>query len=501
MDRPGATTDVLARGGARVWLSLALLLGATVGLFACTHSLERQPPGPIVVIVVDTLRADHVTCYGYTRPTSSSMCRLANDGVIFERAYTPRTATTPAIASVFTGLYPYRHGVRNLYQVLPQAMRTLAEQLRGEGYRTGAFVSSFVMGRDFSGFDQGFEVYDDALTTQEAFRENFERTAPETVDRALVWLRTVGPRAFLFLHLIEPHGPYMPPPPYAERFALPAEGRRATHVPDYQKIPDVDFVSEYIGRYDGEVAAADNEIGRLLATVQGLGWYQSATIVVVADHGESMGEEGLWFQHGHGVNDAEARVPLIIKFAVHPPSTMALRSRVSEPVSLVDLFPTVLAEAGVKAGATETSGGDLRTVAAGQQRNAALPLTELQTPRGLVVSVHGPECSGRWMIANQDLPGDTGLADPTAPQRWRDIAMWGQRLPDTSDLACQTQLASAAAPLMRDVLTFKLAVPVVDRTDIKRPGAKARYLAQRGAPVTPLSERDHEALRRLGYAE
>jgi arylsulfatase len=503
MDPAGADADVVMEHRATAWRRprlFALLL--TVSLMACTRTAsERWPQGPIVLVVVDTLRADHVTCYGYPRPTTPSICRLARDGVTFERAYTPRTATTPAIASVFTGLYPHRHGVRRLYQVLPLAMETLAEQLHQHGYKTGGFVSSFVMVRDFSGFDQGFDIYDDLVATREPFRENFERSARDTVDWAVAWLRTAGPHAFLFVHLIEPHGPYTPPSPFAERFALPADGPRATDVPGYQKIPGVSFVSEYVGRYDGEIAAADDAIGRLLETLRTFGWYESATIVLMADHGESMGEEGLWFQHGHSVHDAEARVPLIIKFAVHNPQAVPRASRVTEPVSLVDLFPTMLAAADIQTRVAGSSGVDLQTVAAGQPRTAPPPLTELQTPRGIVVALHGSECSGRWMIADTNLAADNGLADTTAPQRWNDIAVWGQRLPNTADRACQATLASAAAPLVNDLQTFRLAVPVVRRADIKRPGAKAQYLARRGVPVTPLSERDSEALRHLGYAE
>lgn len=501
MDRAGADADNLmqprARAAARFGLCAIALL---TEVSACTRTPpERQDAGPIVLVVVDTLRADHVSCYGYARPTTPSICRLASEGVTFERAYTPRTATTPAIASVFTGLYPHRHGVRQLYQVLPPGMQTLAEWLHERDYKTGGFVSSFVMGRDFSGFDQGFDVYDDAVTTREPFRENFERSARDTVDRALAWLRTVGPRAFLFVHLIEPHGPYTPPLPFAERFALPADGPRATNVPDYQKIPGANFVSEYIGRYDGEIAAADDEIGRLLETLRALGWYESATIVLLADHGESMGEEGLWFQHGHSVHDAEARVPLVIKFAARPSQAMQRASRVTEPVSLVDLFPTVLAAAGMRERMAGSNGIDLRSVAAGEPRTAALALTELQAPGGLTLAIHGTACSGRWMIANTDLAGAGRLADTAAAQRWSAVS--SQHVPDTADPACQAKLASAAAPLVSDLLTFKLAVPAVDRSDIKRPGAKSQYLMRRGAPVSPLSERDYEALRRLGYAE
>src|ERR1700687_1337152 len=241
MDRSSSDADIMMKRCLRPQQRLSV---CGVLLVACMSACTRAPSesaGPIVLIVVDTLRADHVTCYGYPRPTTPSICRLAADGATFERAYTPRTATTPAIASLFTGLYPHRHGVRRLYQALPAEMQTLAERLHAGGYKTGGFVSSFVMVRDFSGFDRGFDVYDDFVATPETFRENFERGAHDTVDQALAWLRMVGPRAFLFVHLIEPHGPYTPPAPFAARFALPADGPRVADVPEYQKIPGVDF--------------------------------------------------------------------------------------------------------------------------------------------------------------------------------------------------------------------------------------------------------------------
>lgn len=452
-----------------------------------------------MLIVIDTLRADHVTCYGYARPTTPSICRLASDGVTFERAYTPRTATTPAIASVFTGWYPHRHGVRHLYQVLPAAMQTLAERFHDAGYKTGGFVSSFVMVRDFSGFDQGFDVYDDFVTTREASRENFERSARDTVDRALAWLRQTGPHAFLFVHLIEPHGPYTPPAPFAERFALPADGQLATDVPDYQQLPDVRFVSEYVGRYDGEIASADHEIGRLLETLRTLRWYDAATIAVMADHGESMGEEGLWFQHGHSVHDAEAHVPLIIKFPTRPAPGPPPLARAGAPVSLVDVFPTLLTAAGMRDPAASPSAVDLWPVAAGQPRVAPPPLTELAAA-GLVIAVHGGECAGRWTIARKHLTPDWHLADGAAAPGWPAIAVAQPPVADAAEAACRAKLAASVAPLATDLLTFQSAVPVVDRRDIQRPGAKSQFLARR-APATPLSENEREALRRLGYAE
>ncbi|MGH7822127.1 MAG: sulfatase-like hydrolase/transferase, partial [Candidatus Binatia bacterium] len=236
--------------GRLLLIAFALALASKSG---CTARHADTASGPIVLIVVDTLRADHLPCYGYERSTGPEICALAADGVLFERAYTPRTLTTPAIASMFTGLPPHRHGVKQLYTALPEQATTVAETLRSGGFRTGAFVSSFVMVANFSGLSQGFEAYDDRMTEREAVYENYQRSAAETVRRALEWLDTAGPRSFLFVHLIEPHGPYTPPSPFFERFVLPAGGPKVPKkkLPERQRLPGVDSVAEYVGRYDG----------------------------------------------------------------------------------------------------------------------------------------------------------------------------------------------------------------------------------------------------------
>jgi hypothetical protein len=480
---------------------LVVLAGALlVGLGGCYGSGQDQPhgttaaAGPIVLIVVDTLRADHLPCYGYGRPTAPAMCGLQADGVRFSRAYAARTVTTPSIASMLTGLYPYRHGLRQLYQLLPEATTTLAEVLRAHGWGTGGFVSSFVMVQDFSGLQQGFEVYDDRVQTREAFRENYERPATATVDALLAWLdtQTHGPHVFAFLHLIEPHGPYLPAEPHLSRFALPAAGPPAPVdvIPPYQRIAGLHFVDEYVGRYDGEIASADAQIDRVLDALRARGWYDAATIALVADHGESMGEGGVWFAHGKTVDDAEARVPLIIKFprtgGGAPP-----RDNVDTPVSTVDLFPTLLAAAGVvplAAGAI-----DLRAVAAGAARPAPAPITELPrhneqlVMQSLTVKAHGRGCSVQWTLSGAALqPGHAG--DPPPP------------IDAAGEAACGAALADSMGPLLRDMIDFRRQDVVHHRRDMRAPGHREAFVTQRERG-TPLADNEREALRQLGYLE
>lgn len=481
----------------RVSMSFALL-GALFMLAAgCSRTVPEGMRGPVVLIVVDTMRADHLSCYGYARPTSPAMCGLAQDGVRFERAYTTKTTTTPAIASMLTGLYPHRHGVKHLYLVLPQAMTTLAERLHGHGWATGAFVSSFVMVRDFSGFEQGFDVYDDDVRTREGLRENYQRDAPATVARALTWLRAHGPHAFLFLHLIEPHGPYAPPSPYLERFALPAGGGPPGDMPEYQHLPGVHTVSEYVGRYDGEIATADAAIGELLGGLRALGWYAPATIVLVADHGESLGEEGKWFRHGVSVHDAEARVPLVVKFPSAVAEAPAAGTSVATPVSVVDIFPTVLHAAGVDADAPAAV--DLGAIARGAPRPAP-PVTELEDAGVVTLAVHANQCTVRWALPS--AAGDDAAAfAPSTADTWQKLARRLQVDPAERDGACAQAAAEQVAALVGDRFRYRLDVPIVFREDMRDGANRTRFIAERTQHGVPLAERDLEALRQLGYAE
>ena len=324
----------------RVLLFLAL---------GCLCAACQGPPKPssVVWIVVDTLRADHLEGYGYERVTSPGLRLLIDEGALFENAFTPQPKTTPAISSMLTGLYPARHGVRSLYLLLHNDNRTAAELFAEAGYETAAFVSSFVMIRNFSNLAQGFATYDDFVTERELYRENYERRAADTVARARGWLlaRKSERPFFLFIHLIDPHGPYAPPGEFARRFhsreAVEVEGS----IPDYQQIPGVRDANRYHDLYDGEIAYADQELRRLLEFLRQHGIFDEALILFTADHGESMGERGIWFEHGGDVFQENVRVPLVIK----PPRHFGARPRrLADAVSHVDLLPTALAVAGLR---------------------------------------------------------------------------------------------------------------------------------------------------------
>lgn len=312
------------RGVPRLLASVLLTLLVT-GAGACSRSQEGAAgdPGPenatppIVLISIDTLRSDHLPAYGYAGVETPAIDRLAEDGILFERAYSPVPLTLPAHASLFSGLLPPAHGVRdNAGYRLDGAISTLAEVLGERDYATAAAVSAFTM-RAATGLDQGFDLYEDRfLAGRRQTIGEIQRAGGETLAAGLPWLRSVRGEPFLFfLHLYEPHTPYEPPEPLAARFA---------------------------SAYDGEIAAADAVVGSLLAELDALGLYERAVVVLLSDHGEGLGDHGEQ-EHGILLYREALQVPLIVKL----PRQARGGSRVANSVQLTDVTVTLLELAGV----------------------------------------------------------------------------------------------------------------------------------------------------------
>lgn len=358
------------RFGAAAWA--ALLTCAAAAAAGCGPGGAGRPIS-CIWIVVDTLRADHLQWYGYERATAPELRPLVERGVVFEHAYTSEPETTPAIASMLTALYPYRHGVQHLYQRLNDRNVTAPELLQQAGYATGAFVSSFVMIRNFSNFAHGFDVYDDFVDEREEYRENYERQAARTLARAHAWIESHRAAPFFcFIHLIDPHGPYTPPGVFARRFhSAAAAPIAASLIPAYQRMPGVTDANRYRDLYDGEIAYASSELGRFLADLESAGLLAPNLVVFVADHGEEMGEHGFYFQHGTDLYEQNVRVPLIVK----PPAGMraARGGRVAQTVSVVDILPTVLETLGLPRPAY-FQGKSLIGLLAGQAGDQAGPI-------------------------------------------------------------------------------------------------------------------------------
>lgn len=313
---------------------------AIVSLAACEknepETTEAAPQPSVVVITVDTLRADRLGCYGFAEARTPNIDRLAADGVRVERAIAATPITLPSHATLFTGLYPPAHGVRdNGRQRLPGEVETLAERLKKEGYRTQAFVSAMVLHRRFN-LSQGFDGYDDELRSEgdSVMFMVQERSGEQTMDRVLAWMETssAGEPFFLWVHLFDPHQPYEPPTRDAERSPTP---------------------------YDGEIASADRQVGRLIDALKARGTLDDTVLVFTSDHGESLGEHGE-ATHGLFIYESTQHVPLIIRYPRRLPSGTTYDGFVRS----VDVMPTVLGLAGIQA--AETQGIDLADALSGR---------------------------------------------------------------------------------------------------------------------------------------
>jgi arylsulfatase A-like enzyme/Flp pilus assembly protein TadD len=273
----------------------------------------REPELDVLLITIDTLRADALGAYGHPRAAAPWIDRLAGAGVLFERAYAHNVVTLPSHANILSGRLPTEHGVRdNSGFRFPSEIETLATLLRDRGYRTGAFVSAFPLDSQF-GLARGFDIYEDSFVnvdTNPAFLVQ-ERRAQETVDLARRWLdEEMGRPSFCWVHVFEPHYPYEPPPPVAARF------------------PDQPYL--------GEVATTDAALRPLLEPLVEAGREGRTLVVLTSDHGEALGEHGER-THGLFAYEATLRIPLVL-FA---PRLFGPRV-VREPVGHVDILPTVL---------------------------------------------------------------------------------------------------------------------------------------------------------------
>ena len=325
-------------------MAIVPLLGlALLGLAGCGSDPVTppvvEPPAPrppsVVLVTLDTTRADHLGCYGYETAHTPTIDGLAAQGWRFERAYTSVPLTTPAHATILSGLYPTRHGIHtNGDAVLPESVQTIAERLAAAGYRTAASVAAFTTTRIWN-FDQGFEEYfEDIGRATAGGRWGRERPADGVVDDAVGWLEQVdGEPFFLWAHFFDPHDPYRPPAPWAERF------------------PDAP--------YDGEIAFMDEQLGRLVQAVEARG--EPVIWVIVGDHGEALSMEHGERTHGLFLFDPTTHVPLIVR----PATPLAQGSVVAPTVATADLLPTLLGLLGMDV-PTDVDGHDLGPLLRGE---------------------------------------------------------------------------------------------------------------------------------------
>ena len=293
------------------WLSVSIAIPS-----------PQAPPAPNVLLIsIDTVRADHLGAYGYARASTPVMDRLAREGVRFADVTSQAPLTAPAHAALLTGVYPARIGVRdNATTPVPDGATTAAELFKARGYRTGGFVGAFILTAPY-GFAQGFDTFDaDLPGFSDSLKLQVQRRGDAVVDAALKWLDGGGAQPFFgWVHLYDAHAPYDPPAPYASRFKA--------------------------SPYDGEIAYVDACIGRLVTALERSGRLDRTLVAIVADHGESLGEHGEQ-EHGMFLYDGVLRIPWIMRLPGHAHAGAI----VTEQVRAIDVLPTLAAIAGFPTG-------------------------------------------------------------------------------------------------------------------------------------------------------
>ena len=312
-----------------------------VFLLLLTGCAKRSTPPSLLLITIDTLRADHLGTYGYSRPTSPRIDALASRGVVFEKAYATLPRTTQSIATILTGLYPKHHQARGLFSYLPPGNTTLAEILRERGYATRAVVSNIFL-QPGKGFEQGFESYSNP-------RSRFDGdSAAQITAEALGLLGGLQGRPFfIWVHYLEPHWSYEPEERFVQRFDpgyQPSPTMRELREGRFRK-GDLIFSNPLAPRdrehlvacYDAEIAQVDEQVGLLLDGIPAA-LRDNLLIVLTADHGESLCEHGYCFAHGETLYDDTLRVPLIFSL----PGRLPAARVASANVSLLDVAPSIL---------------------------------------------------------------------------------------------------------------------------------------------------------------
>ncbi|MCX7973221.1 MAG: sulfatase [Candidatus Aminicenantes bacterium] len=293
----------------------------------------------IILIAIDTLRADHLGCYGYHRNTSPHIDLLAKDSLLFEKTVAQNPWTLPSFASMFTSLYPSQHKVGLIEKKLAESYLTLAEILKGKGYYNIAFTGGAYLSKEF-GLSQGFDVF-------EEFNRPSSNDIEEIISAAIEWLeKEKKEKFFMFIHSYQPHSPYWPPADY-DIFYRNYTGRITGDLwkdvqivfgeleSKYKTIPSHDR-ERLISLYDGDILYTDVWIGRFIKTLKELNLYEESLIIFTSDHGEEFNEHGAW-EHGHTLYKELLNVPLIIKFP-----NGAYKGVADKLAELIDIMPTIL---------------------------------------------------------------------------------------------------------------------------------------------------------------
>jgi len=440
-----------------------LAMAAMISVATLAHSQAVSNPRTerhnVLLLTVDTLRADRLGVYGRERNTSPNMDALLKKGIRFTNAYTTEPLTAPAFASLFTSRYPHETGCTRNGLSLRRDFITLPEIMKTVGYDTAAILSNWPLKAHLSKLDRGFDYYDDEFHKNRNPLKN-ERDARDVTDLALEWLegkRNKKKPFFLWAHYSDPHSPYE----FREQFEFPVLEGEKFKSPGY--------------RYDTEVAYADHHIGRLLGGMRKMGLLGNTLIIFLADHGESLGEHG-YFGHGRQVYEPMLRIPM----GVVGPS---VREGVvtSEPAQILDVLPTVLHLLGLDP--LKGARGEALVERGGAPRKLKRKELYFETYRGAVPDLPG---------AKKLLPGDKPLLLGVMKGKWKCIYNYREKSAELYNLAEDPREIKDLSPVRR-----KMTRHLVE--DVGKWFNDVRPYVRKKAPT--LSEKDREKLRALGYLQ
>ena len=424
----------------------------------------------VLLITADTLRADHLGVYGYSKQTSPNIDRFAEEAVVFENCFAHSSATRTSFASLLTGFLPHENGSQP-NQPLPLAVDSIAELLRRKGFRTIAVIGNYVL-RGERGWSQGFDIYDDEMDAVEAVRKLPERRAESIAKRAIELIDAHRDEAlFLWIHFQDPHGPYTPPEDFGAlfdwtsgestrlKFNENVSGRNG--LPSYQRLGEIREFDFYQAAYDGEIRYMDSYFGRVIDQLRIQGRIENSLIIFTSDHGEAMGERDLYFVHGEYLYENLTRVPLLLKRGAAP------GGRRIEPCQHLDVVPTILSFVGDEA--------DPRF----RGRNLADPVLR-DTPIVAFARSAVDGTGAKYSIRRGELKL---IYNPSTERT--ELFHVGNDPRETTDLAGIPDFQEALQDLMR----------ALSRT------LKDDRLHLDIAPAPPIRERELEGLRALGYIE
>lgn len=485
------------------WKAIVCFLIILAGIPGCNRRQPAEDQGHVrsaLLISIDTLRADHLSCYGYAYETSPHLDRFLARGTRFQNAYATSSRTAPSHVSLMTGLYPSftTVDVENGMYPLHAETNTLAECARAAGLRTAAVVSNPVLSRRLN-LDQGFEVYNDTFPQVVKSRGQRERIASHTVAAALDLIRQLqSERFFIWIHVQDPHGPYSAP---GQTGAAPEQytatgpslllSRGKNHsgyrsIPRYQLVNDEIQLADYLWRYDEEIRYADQELGKLFDYLDQAGLMDETLVAFTADHGEAFGEDNFYCAHGHGSGLDQTRVPMGF---VGP--GVAKGVVLNTALSTIDILNTLLHALDLQMPNPVQSVSLLATLLSGQEPEGRIGFTESVTQRAAFAGNHylrrdrrPPDDEEFWSTAN---PFTGALNIPLGQIR---LTRLGENSEEELGFATSDDLPPTLQELNRQLARFSI------QADQAR---RELAVVRQNRYTKPLSQEESRRLRALGY--